>query len=961
MKKSTKLIALIATLCLGISTSIGLALAPTSTVKAEDATVETVVLGDLPQAMIDSSYGYMSKTNADYVIKAGLFDATAENYGLNAFDNGGKDGDAPYVTCSAATGLKAMNWKWEFGANTSVVIEVKAKIDGTVKFDFAKATTLSGWMDAWNTVFSLYRKNAADGTLTTIHDYVNENDAVAENKVTKPSGELNGTSSDEVRASWIAMLTQTVEVKAGDIVYYEIGAVSGRNLQNMHTAEIVVAPEEVEEILPVEQTYNVKDLPYHTWYSEFGYYNAGNVQYVMKAGQFNAAAENYGLTAFDTKNSDNNISSTLYPSMTIENWKWTFTGGGTVVIEVKSNINGIIKFDMSTVTGGWMDAWPTVFSLHRKNVDGTLDKIANYFEGTDSVSGSSTPSAGANMATLLTQEVKVATGDIIYYEVGTHAGSANAYNLQGVIDAKIIATPIFDDPVVNKVSELTPSWTAAYEALNEKHYTAENWAKVEEIYASFAREAKDCADADAVQALYDAKLAELKAVATDPILVAKEEKSTAITALYSAKKESDFTAENWAIYKGAYDAFVAGVEACETVDAVNALYDAKVAEMAAVKAYKQGHHYLDYPSTMNANGYSWITGDVYDTKLYAGTVANLKEFDSGSGHKMYNAELNTGFDNPAYYAENWKWYIGRDAGVIVAFKANQNCVITITNTRVASGQGGQGWTSDCTLTYYILREGVTKEIYQVNAPSADEQFSGDWHLKAGDVLYVEFASSIINDGEVRNTEGPCNTAVTADSTTFDADKYAEQNHDLPAEVVAHIAEKLEALNAHVATLKEEDYSATNWLNIADLVAQFVEKCEKEVETIADVDAAYDAAMSAINATPTKAQAAAELKAALDGYVAELQAEYDKLTQENYYNEENKAKLDKALADGKTSIETAKSKSAGNTAKSNAIAALRAVETSEAPKDSCFGGIASSAMLSVLAMLGVCIIAKKKNR
>ncbi len=720
---------------------------------------------------------------------------------------------------------------------------------------------------------------------------------------------------------------------------------------------------EVTETTPVEQTIKVGDLPYFAWYAEFGYHSLDNVDVALKVGKFNASAENYGLTAFDTKIDDNAIAVTG-SKMEIRNWRWIFDNS-SAVIEVKSKIDGKITFDLTSVYGGWMDAWNTIFSIHRKNVDGTLDTFVNYFQGVDTISGATTPADKVELGKILKHEIKVAKGDIVYYELGSLAAYVDEGNsrkiAEGLYDAKIITTPISDDPVVNKVSELTPSWTAAYEALNNAHYTAENWATVEEIYASFAREAKDCADADAVQALYDAKLAELKAVATDPILVAKEEKSTTIKAIYESKSESYFTAENWAIYKGAYDAFVAGLEACTTVDAVNELYDAKVAEMATVKAYKQGHHYLDYPSTMNANGYSWITGDVYDTKLYAGTVANLKEFDTkgSSNNIMYNAELNDGLAAPAYYAENWKWFIGRDAGVIVAFKANQDCVITITNTRIASGSG-QGWTSDCTLTYYILREGVTKEIHQVKAPSADEQFSGDWHLKAGDILYVEFVSSIINAGEVRNSEGPCHTAVTADATTFDADKYAEQNHDLPAEVVAHIAEKLEALNAHVATLKEEDYSATNWLNIADLVAQFVEKCEKEVETIADVDAAYDVAMSAINATPNKAQAAAELKAALDGYVAELQAEYDKLTQENYYNPDNKAKLDKALADGKTSIEAAKSKSAGNTAKLNAIAALRAVESSE-QKESCFGGIASSTMLSVLAMLGVCIIAKKKNR
>ena len=247
-------------------------------------------------------------------------------------------------------------------------------------------------------------------------------------------------------------------------------------------------------------------------------------------------------------------------------------------------------------------------------------------------------------------------------------------------------------------------------------------------------------------------------------------------------------------------------------------------------------------------------------------------------------------------AQNWKWFISRENGVIVAYKAKTDCKITVTDTRLKDGGGNNGWTDDCVLTSYIVRDGIAKKINSINAPSSDADFSGTYYAKAGDMIYIEFNTFTVDAGSQRNTESPYATTAEADSTAFDEEAYAQQNHDLPAEVTSAIEEKTQALCTYYEGLKEEDYSTTNWLTLAQYIEDFVAKCETDVNTVDDVTKLYDEIFAEMKAIPTLAQAAAELKAALDGYAADLQAEYDKLVAENDYTTENKEALDKALAD-----------------------------------------------------------------
>lgn len=422
--------------------------------------------------------------------------------------------------------------------------------------------------------------------------------------------------------------------------------------------------------------------------------------------------------------------------------------------------------------------------------------------------------------------------------------------------------------------------------------------------------------------------------------------------------ESDYTAENWAKVTAAYDAFLTAVENAETPEEVTTAYDTAIAAMKAAVPVKEQGKDLDYCEKMNANGYTWIEGAVADTKLMTGTVeSGLLDFDHQGQDKyyMYNESLNAGLDTPLYFAQNWKWYIGRNAAIVKIFKAKKNCSLTIENA-LQDGQNN-GWTDNCLLNVYIVRGEETKKIATVKNPSTEADFSGVWYMKEGDMLYFEFCSATILEGQVRNFQAPCYTTYDLDSTAFDEEKYTEQNHDLPQAVKDKIAEKQAALDTWFAALNETDYSATNWALLRDELATFAERCETEVSTTEDVEALYNEVLAAAQAVETIEQAEASLKKALQEYADELQAKYDELIANNKYSKDGRTALDEALADGKAKILAAKSKTLGNSAKLQAIAALNKIET----KSGCGGSIGIGSAAAVLCAAAAAFAATKKKK
>lgn len=136
----------------------------------------------------------------------------------------------------------------------------------------------------------------------------------------------------------------------------------------------------------------------------------------------------------------------------------------------------------------------------------------------------------------------------------------------------------------------------------------------------------------------------------------------------------------------------------------------------------------------------------------------------------------------------------------------------------------------------------------------------------------------------------------------------------------------------------------------------------EVATVGDVDALYNETLAAMQAVPTLAEAEAQLKETLDQYVEELRAEYNALLEQYRYSDEAKAELDAALEEGIENIYDASSAAAGNTAKSRALTALRAVEGS--PKGlgtgAIIGIVAACVVVAAGAVTAAILITKKKK-
>lgn len=781
------------------------------------------------------------------------------------------------------------------------------------------------------------------------------------------------------------------------------------------------------------ETYTLKDFPYHTGYSKFDWYTGKtNADYKMMIGPFDEEAAGYGLTAFDgwngpadqggTGGNGNQLTSSEYSGLSAENWQWKFDTNTSVVIAVRSKIEGIIEINPSQATdtlGGWIDAYNLIHSVHKYNSESqTIETISSYSQGKNVLTGESITQLSSSNPTDLDIEafftdadcsIQVSIGDIIYYEIGSLVAGRS---FQTMLTVPVIATPLntdnapeyyggmLDDYVASltKTNYTDETWAtiegyvttfkggtyasatdakAAYDtavaninavepdsktyfegqldalvaSLTQANYETETWATIQGYVTEFKQ--GTYADADAIEAAYETAVAAINGTAPDSLTYLRTTLLAQMREYYNAQSESYFTAEDWASLKKAYDDYVANHESYTTKEALQAYFDTQYAAMTAPKAYIQSFAYIDLPKTIYANDFGWIPGAVADVTMLTGSVQHdtLVAFDNYESTSSADILRNNALQEeyPGAYAQNWKWYVGMNIGVTVAYRANQDCSLVI---GAAEGKeqelGDSGWTEVCTINVYIMREGETKLVSTtpLNDNVTDEAFFGTWYLKEGDILYIEFIS---NAADARNTESPYVLEATLDATKFDEDAYAEQNHDLPPEVTALIEEKLTELNAYLATLNEEDYSATNWLLLNDYIAQFESKCELEVSTTEDVNTLYDEMRAAMEAVPTLEEAAAALKETLDGYVEELRAEYNSLLEQYNYNDEQRAALDAALEEGIENINAASSAAAGNTAKSRALTALRNVERSEK------GGCGSVITAAPVALLGCAIV------
>ena len=718
------------------------------------------------------------------------------------------------------------------------------------------------------------------------------------------------------------------------------------------------------------------------------------------------------------------VSNTAISGLTVSNWKWTFAQNTSVVLIIRAKVSGMLDIDLSTISANdsWMDAWNLIYTVHQYHDDTkSLETLVNYYHEVDSVSNNKLTTEQTEMGSTYALSVRMEQNDVLYYELGCLDGR----NLASFIGAKFSLAPINDENAAEYyaglldeyVASLTRanytdeswkeiedrvtafksgSYTSAVEAkaaydvavadiadiapdskeylsaqldmlvatLSQADYETETWAAIQGYVTAFKE--GTYATAEELKTAYETAVAEIEGTEPDSFTWLRADLLSKMNAYYNAQTESYYTPQDWATLKKAHDDYVANYESYASKEELQAYFDTQYAAMTAVKAYMQSFTYVDLPKAVNENDFGWISGAVADVTMLTGSVQHdtLVAFDdftsTSSADTLKNSALQEEY--PGAYAQNWKWYVGMNIGVTIAYRANQDCSLVI-DAREGEGVelGDSGWTEVCTLNVYIVRDGETKLVSTtpMNDSATDEAFFGTWYLKEGDILYIEFIS---NATDVRNTESPFVLEATLDATKFDEDAYAEQNHDLPAEVLARIEEKLADLQEYLGTLNEEDYSATNWLLLSDYVAQFEADCEMEVATVEDVDALYNETLAAMQAVPTLAEAEAQLKETLDQYVEELRAEYNALLEQYRYSDEAKAALDAALEEGIQNIYNASSAAAGNTAKSRALTALRAVEGS--PKGlgtgAVIGIVAACVVVAAGAVTAGVLIGKKKK-
>lgn len=773
------------------------------------------------------------------------------------------------------------------------------------------------------------------------------------------------------------------------------------------------------------ETINFSDLPKQTGDNNFDYVTGSNMDYKIMIGHFNESSANYNLTAFDTAGVDSSdvpyVSNSTISGLTVTNWKWTFAQNTSVVLVVRAKISGMLDINPSSINeSSWMDSWNLIYTVHHYHANSnSMETLVNYYHGKDSVSGASVTAEQTEMGSTYKFSASVEANDVIYYELGCLAGR----NLATFIGSTFSLSPVNDDNAAEYYADMIDEYVAS---LARANYTDESWAKIEGYVTSFkggsyatATEVKtaydnavadiadvepdskeylsarldellasltqenyesdtwaaiegyvaafkngEYADAAAIKTAYETAVASVNGTAPDSLSYLRSSLLAEMNEYYNSQSESYFTQEDWATLKKAYDDYVANHENYTTKEELQTYFDAQYAAMTAPQAYIQTITYLELPTAVYENDYGWVEGPVADITMLTGSVQHdtLVAFDTYEANSSYEQLTNSALyaEYNGAYARNWKWFVGLNIGVTVAYRAKQDCSLII-GAREGQEINDAGWTEVCTINEYIVRDGEVKLIRTtpLNDQPTDEVFFGTWYLKAGDILYIEFIS---NASDSRNTESPYVLMATLDATGFDEDAYADQNHDLSAEVTERIAERLSELNAYLATLSEDDYSATNWLLLSDYIAQFEEDCAMEVSTVEDVDALYNEVRAAMEKVPTREDTLSQLKETLDKYVEELRAEYNSLLEQYKYSDEAKAALDAALEEGIQNIYDASSAAAGNTAKSRALTALRAVEGS--PKGLSTGAIVGIVVACVVVVAGVVtaavIVGKKKK-
>lgn len=198
---------------------------------------------------------------------------------------------------------------------------------------------------------------------------------------------------------------------------------------------------------------------------------------------------------------------------------------------------------------------------------------------------------------------------------------------------------------------------------------------------------------------------------------------------------------------------------------------------------------------------------------------------------------------------NWKWTATPTNSIIVVFEFKYDAVISIAiSTELA------GWLENSNIALY--KKSGTAELEELRkgaASTAAIAYSGEF--AAGDIFYFVYALDSGVQGS-RNASNVQNiSAVVTEIKENEADKTAA---DYKAE-----------LEEYVATLKEADYSAENWLEIGEYVESFLTEAGDKTGALLKV--VYESSLAKIKAVMTTAQELTEL-------ISKKTAEFTKKTE-----------------------------------------------------------------------------------
>ena len=320
---------------------------------------------------------------------------------------------------------------------------------------------------------------------------------------------------------------------------------------------------------------------------------------------------------------------------------------------------------------------------------------------------------------------------------------------------------------------------------------------------------------------------------------------------------------------------------------------------------------------------------------------------------------NTGVKPQFFNDGNWFMgtYVYADNGydTIITVTAKYDSRVTLGNTVMNDEQWAlstyiKAMAVDTDGTAVLLFDRPMTKTYEKDA------FGTTVNLKAGQSLAVVYYTSTTLYG----------AAHYLPSFAIDTESYDQASAiDFTAarELRAYKEGKVTELGNYFASLNENDYNGTNWLELQKLCETGKEKIMDAAST-EETDATFNEYKGAMQAVKTLAQEQAELDEVKNQKIAELD-EFFATFKKSDYSAENWSKLTQIYENGKKSISKQLNATKVNNAFQSTKTAMEAVEkgggAEEVGCNSCSGAFGASSWLLIALLAGATMFIKRKTR